>query len=181
MPPDYPIVSYSVTGYTGGGKKMIAEYEAKDPALISPRQYALSQQHKHLAEMKAVCTLKNTPVFAPIVADFPRGMVVSVPIFTEFLRKCTGKKDLREFFSEYYAGKKLISVADEEKEGEQNGFLPADTLAGADNMELFVLGNDERVLLCSRFDNLGKGASGAAMQCMNIMTGAEETKGLTIA
>ena len=183
LPSDYPFVCHSITGYTGGGKKMIARYEAKNksPELYSPRQYALTQQHKHLAEMKAVCGLESTPAFSPIVADFPRGMVVSVPIFTRYLNKYATKKDLHKFFSEYYGGEKLISVAGEEKENEQNGFIAANGFAGADNMELFVLGNDEIILLCARFDNLGKGASGAATQCMNIMLGARESCGLTIA
>jgi N-acetyl-gamma-glutamyl-phosphate reductase len=183
LPPDYPFVCYSVTGYTGGGKKMIAEYESENRSfeLSSPRHYALSQQHKHLAEMKAVCGLESMPVFSPIVADFPRGMVVSVPVFSKFLNKYAAKKELREFFAEYYEGKELISVAGGDEESAQNGYLAANKLAGADNMELFVLGNDERMLLCARFDNLGKGASGAAIQCMNIMLGTQETCGLTIA
>jgi N-acetyl-gamma-glutamyl-phosphate reductase len=179
---DCPVVCYSVTGYTGGGKKMIAEYENSDraPALSSPRAYGLSQRHKHLTEMKAVCGLEKEPFFTPIVADFPRGMVVSVPLFAGMLERHISKEEMREFFAAYYAGKSLISVSDEEKENAESGYLAANALAGADNMEIFVTGNDERILLCARFDNLGKGASGAAMQCMNIMIGAEETKGLAI-
>ena len=176
-PADYPFVAYSVTGYSGGGKKMIAEYEAEEraAALDSPRQYALGQAHKHLPEMQAVCGLSQPPVFSPIVADYYSGMCVTVPLITRFLNKRYTVSYLKEYFAEYYAGQKLIQTAECE-----SGYLAANELSGTDGMRIFVAGNDERILLCSVFDNLGKGASGAAVQCMNLMLGIDECTSLTV-
>ncbi len=175
---DYPIVCTSVTGYSGGGKKMIAEYEATDRAseFSSPRQYGLTQKHKHLPEMKAICGLDFEPCFSPIVADFYSGMTVSVPLNARLLKKKVSAKDIHEIFSQHYQGKKLISVNPFGFEG----LLAANSLSGKDSMEITVTGNDERILIASSFDNLGKGASGAAIQCFNLITGADETAGLTI-
>ncbi len=172
---DYPFVCYSVTGYSGGGKQMIADYEApgRDRELQSPRQYGVTQQHKHLKEMKAVPGLLREPVFAPIVADYYSGMVVSVPLFGHLLREKRTVASLREYFEEYYAGQPLIRVREETP-----AFVGANALSGKDTMEILISGNDERILLAARFDNLGKGASGAAIQCMNIMLGISETTGL---
>ncbi len=180
LAPDYPLVCHSVTGYSGGGKKMIAEYEAaaRDAALASPRQYALSQAHKHLPEMTAVPGLAFSPAFSPIVADFFAGMVVTVPLFSRLMKKARTLAELREVFAAHYAGQPLVRVLPESGEG---AFFAANALAGQDGMEITVAGNDERPLLLSRFDNLGKGASGAAIQCMNIRMGIEETSGLRFA
>ena len=178
LPADYPIVSYSLTGYTGGGKKMIAEYEGegRDIALDSPRQYGLTQQHKHLPEMQAVASLAHPPIFAPIVADFPQGMEVSVPLYSALLNGKPTPADVHAALSAHYAGSKMVSVLP--LGGDGTGFLPSNPLAGTCTMQIFVGGNNDRILLCSLFDNLGKGASGAAVQCMNIMLGVEEGLGL---
>lgn len=168
---DYPFVSHSITGYSGGGKKMIAEYEAADrnSELESPRQYALSQNHKHLPEMQKVCGLDFAPVFNPIVADFYNGMCVTVPIHTRLLSQKISVNSIKDYFTEYYATSRFIKVS-----GAARNFLPANSLIGTNNMEIYIDGNDDRILLASTFDNLGKGASGAAVQCMNIMFGLDE-------
>lgn len=181
MPASYPFVCHSVTGYSGGGKNMIAEYENTDrkSALSSPRQYGLSLSHKHLPEMKKVCGLAKLPIFNPIVADFYCGMAVTVPIFTDMLKKKLTARDAHKFFSHYYKNQRFIKVAPFMGEGIlEGGFLEANKLSGTNELELFVCGNDEQILLICRFDNLGKGASGAAVQCMNIMLGLDEAFGL---
>ena len=182
LPPDYPVVCHSVTGYSGGGKKMIAEYEAagRSKLLDSPRQYALAQTHKHQPEMQAACGLMETPIFNPVVADFYSGMVVSVPLHTRLLTSKPGKKAIHELLASHYQGEKLVRVLPLGAEETLGGFLPAGGLAGRDDMEILVSGNDERVLLAARFDNLGKGASGAAVQCLNLMLGADEFTGLNM-
>lgn len=168
---DYPFVCHSVTGYSGGGKKMIAEYENDSRAreYDSPRQYGLGQMHKHLPEMKAVCGLNYEPVFDPIVADYYSGMCVVVPIHSRFMHKKMRVSELKSYFAEYYASSRFVRVA----EG-GTAYLAANTLSGTNGMEIFIDGNDERILLASVFDNLGKGASGAAVQCMNIACGIDE-------
>lgn len=177
LPPDYPFVCHSVTGYSGGGKKMIAEYEAQGraAALASPRLYGTGQQHKHLPEMQAVCGLAFQPVFDPIVADFYSGMCVTVPLYGRLMRKKMSVQDLKSYFTEYYASQNLVKVVEE-----MPAYLPANLLSGSDGMRIFVGGNDERILLASVFDNLGKGASGAAVQCMNIALGLDECTSLSL-
>lgn len=172
---DYPFVCHSVTGYSGGGKKMIAEYEAEGRAeeYDSPRQYGLSQNHKHLPEMQFVCGLEHKPIFNPIVSDFYSGMCVTVPIYTRLMKKKVDVEGLKRYFAEYYASHNFIKVAQETK-----NYLPANTLVGTNNMEIYIDGNEERIVLASVFDNLGKGASGAAVQCMNIMLGLDERTSL---
>lgn len=170
--PDYPFVCHAVSGYTGAGKKGIAEYEAsdRDRLLGAPRSYALTQEHKHLKEMTAVAGLSQQPVFCPIIADFDCGMTVSVPLFSRLLaQKCT-VKSVFEFFAEYYVGHRFIKVTQES----ENGFLSANRYKGTNLLEIFVGGNDERIYLAARLDNLGKGASGAAVQNMNIALGLDE-------
>ena len=164
---DTLLTCFSLTGYSGGGKNMIAEYEdqQRSPLLNAPRQYALGQMHKHLKEMNVVCGLENAPVFSPIVADFYSGMEVTVPM-----------ADVRRIYAEYYTGPLIhFNEAADEK-----GFLSAAAFSGRDDMEITVTGNEDRILLVSRFDNLGKGASGAAIQNMNIVLGLPETEGLEI-
>lgn len=173
--PEYPFVCHSVTGYSGGGKKMIAEYEAqgRSAELDSPRQYGLGQTHKHLPEMQAVCGLSAAPIFNPIVSDYYSGMCVTVPLFSRLLQKKMTVQDLKSYFAEYYASQNFIKTADLE-----GGFLPANTLCGTNKMRIYCEGNDDRIVLASVFDNLGKGASGAAVQCMNIMCGLDERTSL---
>jgi len=181
LPADYPLCCYSLTGYSGGGKKMIAEYEAADrsPLLDAPRQYGISQQHKHLPEMQAVASLASPPIFAPIVADFPQGMEVSVPLYTKLLQGAPSAAAIHEALTEYYRGQPMIEVLPfAGGEAFASGLVSASQYAGSCKMRILVAGNDERVLLVSLFDNLGKGASGAAVQCMNISLGLDETTGL---
>ncbi len=178
MPADYPVSVHAVSGYSGAGKKAIAVYESADrPAEFdSPRQYALTQQHKHLPEMQKICGLEYAPAFNPIVCDYFSGMVVSLPLHTRLLTKKYSADDVRKALAEYYDGANFVKVM---PEGEpQDGFIGANNLSGTNMMQLFVIGNDERLILCSRLDNLGKGASGAAVQCLNIMMGIDETTGL---
>ncbi len=167
---------FSVTGYSGGGKKMIAEYEAedRDVLLSAPRQYGISQSHKHLPEMTAVCGLETPPLFSPIVADFYSGMTVTVPLFAEQIKGTA--EDIKKIYKEKYAGPvvRYAEAADE------NGFISSNRLSGKDSMEISVFGNGDRILLVSRYDNLGKGASGAAVECMNIVIGADKTAGLEL-
>lgn len=173
---DTLLTCFSLTGYSGGGKNMIAEYEdpQRSPLLNAPRQYALGQMHKHLKEMNVVCGLENAPVFCPIVADFYSGMEVTVPLFKKDLQGSMA--DVRRIYAEYYTGPLIhFNEAADEK-----GFLSAAAFSGRDDMEIIVTGNEDRILLVSRFDNLGKGASGAAIQNMNIVLGLPETEGLEI-
>ncbi|MDL2323702.1 N-acetyl-gamma-glutamyl-phosphate reductase [Ruminococcaceae bacterium OttesenSCG-928-A16] len=173
---------HSLTGYSGGGKQMIAEYESQPLAdnYDSPRAYALSLQHKHLPEMQAVAGLTTTPLFNPIVANYYSGMLVSVPLPACLLAKAGATPaQVAQFYTEYYAGQPLIKPQPFGT-APPDGFLPAGALAGQDGMELFVLGNQSQILLAARYDNLGKGASGAAIQCMNIMLGRPETVALVV-
>ncbi len=167
----------SLTGYSGGGKKMIADYEdeSREILLDAPRQYGLSQSHKHLPEMTAVTGIKNAPAFMPIVGDFYSGMEVTIPIFPEML---SGAKieDIKNIYKKKYHGP-IVKYVDDLDE---NGFVSAGKLSFKDSMEISVSGNEDRILLIARYDNLGKGASGAALQSMNIVMGADMTKGLEI-
>jgi len=168
LPSDYPLACHSITGYSGGGKKMIADYreEPLKPGYDSPRQYALGQAHKHLPEMKYICGLDYEPMFSPIVANFYAGMVVSVPLHARYLKDHMGAKAVWEYMAEYYKDAAAVKVMDFDA---APAMLDASTMAGRDDMEIYVTGNDERILLASRFDNLGKGASGAAVQCMKMI------------
>lgn len=178
---DFPVFAYATSGYSGAGKKAIAVYEGEDKPFEygSPRQYALSQQHKHLPEMQAVSGLKYKPMFNPIICDYFSGMVVSVPIQTRILGNGVTAKQIQEMYAEHYKDAKLVEVMPLMSEEEQKSFfLASNTLSGQNKIQVFVFGNDEQILLCSRLDNLGKGASGAAVQCLNIMMGIDETTGL---
>ncbi len=183
LPADYPLSAFSLTGYSGGGKKMIAEYEEKERAgeLDAPREYALSQQHKHLKEMKEITGLLRQPLFSPIVADYYSGMVVSVPLYNEFLKERNTPQGLQEFFADYYAGQRFITVEPFGAEEELHGkMLAGNGCCGYDGLKIYITGNGERTVLSAQFDNLGKGASGAAIQCLNIMLGCGEDKGLNL-
>lgn len=168
---DYPFTCHAVSGYTGAGKKGIAQYEAagRDRSLDSPRLYALSLQHKHLPEMQKVCSLSHPPIFNPYICDFPCGMTVHVPLYRSLLKRRLSVGEMEEVFKEHYAGRKFVKVAREE-----SGYLAANTLEGTNLLQVFVSGNDEQILLSARLDNLGKGASGAAVQNMNIALGLDE-------
>lgn len=161
---------------------MIAEYEGeeRDVELDSPREYGLSQTHKHLKEMQKIAGLDRAPLFSPIVSDYYSGMVVSVPFYADMLKGTQTPETVHKFFEEYYAGEKFIKVMPLGKEADYRGFLGGNGCSGWDGMEIYVTGNEERILVSARFDNLGKGASGAAIQCLNIMLGCDEAKGLNL-
>lgn len=181
IPDDYPVFAYATSGYSGAGKKAIAVYEGEDKPYEynSPRQYAMSQQHKHLPEMQVISGLRYKPMFNPIICDYFSGMVVSVPLQTRMLPQDVTKEIVHEMFAKHYQNSKMIDVMPLMSEEEQKSFfLASNTLSGINKMQIFVFGNDEQILLCSRLDNLGKGASGAAVQCLNIMMGIDETTGL---
>ena len=176
LSPDATLTAYSLTGYSGGGKKMIAEYEddAREALLNAPRMYGLSQTHKHLPEMSAVCGLANAPIFCPVVAPYYCGMEVTVPLFARDVKGSV--EDIRNTYREYYQSG-LVRYVENADEG---GFLSANALSGRDDMRITVCGNSDRILLVARFDNLGKGASGAAIQNMNILLGVDEATGLVL-
>ena len=176
--PDYPITCYAISGYTGAGKNGIAQYEFVDRnrELDAPRQYGLTQEHKHLKEMTAIPGLSRVPFFAPHICDYRYGMVVSIPIFADMMEKKMTPEELQAFFAKHYEGEPLIKVRDL---GYSN-MIGANNFAKRDDMEIEINGNSERILLTTRFDNLGKGASGAAMQCLNLALGIDETKGLKV-
>ncbi len=169
---------FSLTGYSGGGKKMIAEYEADeiDVELTAPRQYGLTQTHKHLPEMTAVTGIINKPAFLPVVDSYYSGMEVTVPLFSSMLNDGFGVEDIKNAYKEKYNGPIVKYIED----FSENGFVTANKLSFKDSMEISVSGNEERILLISRYDNLGKGASGAAVECMNIILGCDVTTGLEI-
>jgi N-acetyl-gamma-glutamyl-phosphate reductase len=172
--PDTALTCFSVTGYSGGGKSMIADYGQTDRSieLDAPRQYGLTQNHKHLPEMVKISGLETAPIFCPIVADYYSGMAVTVTLFRKDLRGTAG--DIRQLYRDCYAGPVVRCFPYTE------GMLSGNTLAGRDSMEITVAGNEDRILLISRFDNLGKGASGAAIQNMNLVLGLDETEGLVL-
>ena len=175
---DVLLSCFSLTGYSGGGKKMIAEYEADEipEELNAPRQYGLTQTHKHLPEMTAVTGIENAPAFVPVVDSFYSGMEVTIPIFSSMLNDGFTVEDIKTEYKNKYNGPIVKYVED----FSENGFVTANKLSFKDSMEISVSGNDDRILLISRYDNLGKGASGAAVECMNIILGCDETFGLEI-
>ena len=168
--------TFSITGYSGGGKQMIADYEAdnRDDALSSPRQYGIAQSHKHLPEMVKYTGLNTTPVFSPVVADFYSGMQVTVPLNIKELKEGTTVEDIKNIYRELY-NTSMVKFVDSLDDG---GFIASNLLSGFDNMAVTVCGNDDRIILVALYDNLGKGASGAAIECMNISLGLEPTEGL---
>lgn len=182
VPADYPVTCHSISGYSGAGKKMIEQYESEsrnDSELKSPRIYALGLQHKHLPEMKKVSGLSVNPLFSPIIGDYYQGMSVAIPLTPRLLPKKYSAGDIHGFFTEYYKGQYFVSVPDFDPDNYPgNGYLSATACNGTNRIELYVFGHDDQILLVSRFDNLGKGASGAAVQCMNIMLGFDEAAGL---
>ena len=178
---DYPFVCHSITGYSGGGKNMIAQYEneSREKGFDSPRQYGLDQNHKHQAEMIAISGIDYPPIFHPIVADYYSGMLVTVSLHSRLLKKKLRPEELQQNFAEYYENQPLIRVRPF-GERPEDGCMAANALAETDGLELFVFGKGEEITLMARYDNLGKGASGAAIQCMNIMLDLPEDLGLVI-
>lgn len=168
------LTCFSITGYSGGGKKMIAEYECDElsPLLEAPRQYGLAQQHKHLKEMQAISGIAVAPAFCPVVSNFYSGMEVTVTLFKNDIKATA--ENIKSIYKNYYTDK-LVHFDDN---CDESGFLSAAAMSGRDDMQISLFGNDERIILTARYDNLGKGASGAAIQNMNILIGAKETTGL---
>ena len=179
LPADADLCCFSLTGYSGGGKKMIAQYEAaeKGEALYSPGLYGLGQNHKHLPEMQKICGLTKPPVFTPIVDDYYKGMATTVPLHMDQLTGVSTLHEVWQVLADHYAGEKLVRVAPEGA-GDLGGKLYGNAKAGDNDLTLVAAGNDETFTITALFDNLGKGASGAAVQNMNIMLGLEETTGL---
>ena len=189
LPADADLACFSLTGYSGGGKKMIAQYEApdRDEALSSPAIYAITQAHKHLPEMQKICGLAKPPVFSPIVDDYYKGMATTVPLHLSQLRGVTGLRQVWQVYADHYGtydGRRLVYVAgdptDPEGGVEAGAKLYGNAKAGQDDLVLIVAGSDEAFTVTALFDNLGKGASGAAVQNMNLMLGFEETRGLNL-
>jgi N-acetyl-gamma-glutamyl-phosphate reductase len=179
VPADYPVTCHAVSGYSGGGNKLIAQYEtgeALNDAMKSPGFYALGLKHKHLPEMQEISGLEKPPLFTPIVGPYYKGMTVAVPLYINLLPGKNSAAEVCEFLSEYYKGEHFIKVYPFGSDNNlDKGFLRATGCNGTNVMEINVSGSDEHILLTARFDNLGKGASGAAVQCMNIMLGLDET------
>lgn len=175
---DILLSCFSLTGYSGGGKQMIAEYESYelDPLLEAPRQYGLTQKHKHLPEMSKITGIDNAPAFMPVVANFYSGMEVTIPIFKSQLNDGFTVEDIKNAYKEKYTGP-VVTYVEDFAEG---AFASANKLEMKDSMEISVSGNEDRILLISRYDNLGKGASGAAVECMNIVLGVDKTEGLEL-
>jgi N-acetyl-gamma-glutamyl-phosphate reductase len=179
--PDYPVTCHAVAGYSGGGKALIGEYQNENtPDYIrKPRPYSLGLNHKHLPEMTKITGLARPPVFAPTVVDVYNGEIVSIPLVAEHMEKRLTAADIRETLSEYYAGERFVKVMPyPPNDCLQGGFLTFTDCNGTNNLEIFVFGNEDRILLAARYDNLGKGASGTAVQNMNIILGLPETTGL---
>jgi N-acetyl-gamma-glutamyl-phosphate reductase len=177
LPVDYPLTCYSLTGYSGGGKKMIADYECQNPSesLSSPGIYGLSLSHKHLPEMTQISGLSYPPVFTPVVDDYYKGMATTIFLHNRLLPGAPSAQQIRDALAGYYEGAHFVSVR---PYAENPGTLYANHLAGTNRLELVVSGNEERTTVTALFDNLGKGASGAAVQNMNLMLGLDEATGL---
>ncbi|WP_246796481.1 N-acetyl-gamma-glutamyl-phosphate reductase [Burkholderia perseverans] len=178
--PEFAAHSYSITGYSGGGKKMIADYEAGGNArLASPRPYALGLAHKHLPEMAAHTGLANAPIFTPIVGPFYKGLAVTTYFTPGQLARRVTPQDVQQAFAEYYEGEAFVQVAPFDAAANlDDGFFDVQANNDTNRVDLFVFGNEERFVTVARLDNLGKGASGAAIQCMNLNIGAAEDAGL---
>jgi N-acetyl-gamma-glutamyl-phosphate reductase len=183
VPQDYPSVVHSLTGYSGGGKKLIATYETASPnereRLRGPRPYGLGLHHKHLPEMQAFAGLAAAPLFEPVVGDFYKGMLVSVPLLPRLLPKKLTPKDVHEVLSAHYHAERFVVVQPLDSDALlEDGFLSPIACNDTNRLELFVFGHDQQLLIVARLDNLGKGASGAAVQNLNLMLGVDEASGL---
>lgn len=180
LPAETPLTCHALSGYTGAGKKAIAQYEDPERSreLDSPRHYGVTLAHKHIPEMVKVSGLTQKPIFCPMICDYPQGMVVTVPLFLDQLSAAHSIESLRAVYEDYYAGSPVVQLRP--ADAPSCGFIGSNNLADRDNLQIFVCGNEEQVILVSRLDNLGKGASSAAVQNMNLMLGFEETKGLDL-
>jgi N-acetyl-gamma-glutamyl-phosphate reductase len=179
--PDYPVTVHAVAGYSGGGKSMIADYETEGPPdyIRNPRPYSLKLDHKHLPEMTKYPGLTEPPVFNPTVVNVYKGEIISIPLVVSHLEKKFSAADIQNMLAEYYSGEQFIKVIPYPADDYLvNGFLTFTDCNDTNNVEIFVFGNEDRVLLSARYDNLGKGASGAAVQNMNIVLGVPEETGL---
>ncbi|HTA92949.1 MAG TPA: N-acetyl-gamma-glutamyl-phosphate reductase [Polyangiaceae bacterium] len=184
VPKDYPVVAHSLTGYSGAGKKLIAVYDTASAELREhlrgSRPYALGLRHKHLPEMQRVVGLDSAPIFEPVVGNFYKGMLVSVPLFTRLLPKKLTPRDVHEVLAGHYQGERFVVVQPLDAESLlEDGYLDPLACNDTNRLELFVFGHEEQILLVARLDNLGKGASGAAVQCLNLMLGVDEATGLS--
>ncbi len=182
LPKDYPVSCFAASGYSGGGKKLIGQYEdeARDEKYGSARMYGWSQAHKHLPEMKAITGIEREPLFCPFTTDYYSGMLVQLPLYTELLSKKVTPAEVQECFAKYYEGEKFIKVHPLGAEADKGNVLYSNEMSGRDDLCIYVTGNEDRIVVASSFDNLGKGASGAAIQCFNIVTGVDEAKGLNL-
>lgn len=182
LPKDYPVTTFAISGYSGAGKNVIAAYESADrpKELSAGREYALTQQHKHLKEMKIITGLERTPLFSPIIDDYYSGMLVSLPLFADMLGKKETPESLLEYYRGYYKGQAFIKVSEADDEVAASGFIAGNGLSGWDGLKIYVTGNEERIVVSAQFDNLGKGASGAAIECMNLVMGCDLDKGLQL-
>ncbi|WP_106476885.1 N-acetyl-gamma-glutamyl-phosphate reductase [Phytohalomonas tamaricis] len=180
LPPDYPLSAFSLTGYSGGGKKMIAEYEAGgNDRLTSPRAYALSLNHKHLPEMRAHGGLADAPVFTPVVGNFLKGLSVTVPLHLSHLASDASAEAIHAAYRDHYADERFVRVMPlSDDTNLDGGFFDVQGCNDTNRVDLFVFAGEGRVVLSARLDNLGKGAAGAAVQCMNIHLGGDEAQGL---
>ena len=180
LSPKARLTCHALSGYTGAGKKAIAQYTNpdRDKELESPRHYAVTLAHKHLPEMAAMAGLDRPPLFTPVICDYPQGMVVTVPLWAEEPEGPWSIEELRTLYEDYYAGSPVVTLRP--ADAPSCGFIGANNLAGTDGLQIFVNGNREQRMLSARLDNLGKGASGAAVQNMNLMLGFAETAGLTL-
>ncbi|MDF3836354.1 N-acetyl-gamma-glutamyl-phosphate reductase [Cupriavidus basilensis] len=182
MQADYPVSAFSLTGYSGGGKKMIAEFEAGgNPKLDSPRPYSLGLEHKHLPEMRVQTGLAQAPIFNPIVGNFLKGLAVTVPVYPDRLARKVTPGQIADIYRKHYEGEQFVRVMPVGDEANlDGGFFDVQASNDTNRVDLFVFGSDERIVLMARLDNLGKGAAGAAVQCMNVHVGADEATGLAI-
>jgi N-acetyl-gamma-glutamyl-phosphate reductase len=180
IPKEYPASCYSLTGYSGGGKKLITEYKNTNrDELFAPRPYGLNLNHKHLPEMQRYTGLNAAPLFTPIVGNYYQGDAVTIPLFPRMFTKHAAARDIQELLAEYYKDERFIRVMPYESEAYlEDGFFNLTQCNQTNDLDIFVFGHNDEVLLITRFDNLGKGASGAAIQNMNIMLGFDEGEGL---
>ncbi len=177
LPIDYPLAAFSITGYSGGGKQMIAEFEAPEMAGAAPSLYATQLKHKHLAEMQKIAGLDFPPAFSPVLCSYYKGMATTILLQNQFLAGHPGAEDIWDLLCAYYEGARMVSV---QPFGGRAERLSATALSGSDRLELVVSGHREQTQITALFDNLGKGASGAAVQNMNLMLGFDETEGLRL-
>lgn len=182
--PDYPITSYALAGYSGGGKSMIGDYESEGAPddIKNPRPYSLALNHKHIPEMTKIVGLAQSPLFAPTVVNVYNGEIIFVPLVVRYLKKQLSTADIRAVLAEYYAGERFIKVIPYPPDDYlKDGFMTFTDCNGTNNLEIFVFGDKDRVLLSARFDNLGKGSSGTAVQNMNLVLGLPEETGIQVA